>query len=183
MIADISEFLLTALTHLILFVVLLRLYLQLVRANFRNPLAQAIVQLTSPLVVPVRRFVPPIGQVDTATLLVAYALQVLLMAALLLLKGIEPGVIIFGMAIFELAALSIKLFLYAIIIQVVLSWIAPNNYSPASALINELTAPVLAPFKRVIPPLGGFDISPLAAILALNVGLIIVSHLQFNFLT
>ena len=83
MLADFSEFLLRSLKHLIIIVVLLRLYLQLVRANFRNPLAQAIVQLTSPLVVPVRRFVPPIGQIDTATLLEAYAIKVVLLAALI----------------------------------------------------------------------------------------------------
>lgn len=183
MIADISEFLLEALTHLILFVILLRLYLQLVRANFRNPLAQAVVQLTSPLVVPVRRFVPPIGQVDTATVLVAYVLQVLLMAALVLLKGLQPSAMIFGLAVFELANMTIRLFLFAIIIQVVLSWVAPGNYSPVSALIDELTRPVLAPFKRWIPPVGGFDLSPLAAILALNVGLIIVRHLTIGFVS
>ncbi|MEN7343863.1 MAG: YggT family protein [Pseudomonadota bacterium] len=183
MIADISEFLLTALSHLILFVILLRLYLQLVRANFRNPLAQSIVQLTSPLVVPVRRFVPPIGQVDTATLLVAYIVQVLLLGALTLLKGFSPSPIIFGLAVFELAEMSIKLFLYAIVIQVVISWVAPGNYSPASALIEELTRPVMRPFQRLIPPMGGLDLSPMIAILALSVGLIIVDHLRFSFLT
>ncbi|MEM7764816.1 MAG: YggT family protein [Pseudomonadota bacterium] len=183
MMTEISEFLLVALSHLILFVILLRLYLQLVRANFRNPLAQAIVQLTSPIVVPVRRIIPPIGQVDTATLIVAYAIQVLLIACLWLLYGIQPNASIFGIAVFELAAMSIKLFLWSIVIMVVLSWVAPGNYSPANALIDELTRPVLQPFRRWIKPVGGFDLSPLAAILALNVGLIIVNNLKRSFLS
>ncbi len=176
MLADISEFLLRSLTHLIIIVVLLRLFLQLVRANFRNPLAQAIVQLTSPLIVPVRRFVPPIGQIDTATLLVAYAIQVVLLAALLLLRGIDVTPMIFGLAIFELARLSLQLFLFSIIISIVLSWISPGTYNPAAALIDELVRPVLRPFRRWIPPVAGFDFSPIGAMLALGVAMIIVDN-------
>ncbi|MEM7611796.1 MAG: YggT family protein [Pseudomonadota bacterium] len=182
MLADISEFLLRSLTHLIIIVVLLRLYLQLVRANFRNPLAQAIVQLTSPLVVPVRRFVPPIGQIDTATLLVAYAIQVVLLAALFLLRGIDVSGAIFGLAVFELARLSLQLFIFAIIINIVLSWVAPGTYNPASQLIDELVRPILTPFRRWIPPVSGFDFSPIGALLALGVGTIIVDNLSAWFL-
>lgn len=182
MLADISEFLLSALTHLILFVILLRLYLQLARANFRNPLAQAVMQLTSPLIVPVRRIVPPIGQIDTATLLVAYCVQLILLLALMLLRGLPPSGLIFGLALFELAMMSLRLFMFAIIIQVILSWVAPGTYNPAAALIDELTRPLLAPFRRWIRPFGGFDLSPLVALLALNVAMIVVQHLTARFM-
>lgn len=182
MLADISEFLLQTLTHLIIIVILLRLFLQLARANFRNPLAQAIVQLTSPLVVPVRRFVPPLGRVDTATLIVAYAVQVVLLAVLMLLRGVPVSGLVFGLAIFELLRLSLQLYLFAIIISVVLSWIAPGTYNPAGALIDELTRPVISPFRRWLPPVAGIDFSPIGAMIALSVGMIIVENLRNSLL-
>ncbi len=182
MLADISEFLLQTLTHLIIIVILLRLFLQLARANFRNPLAQAIVQLTSPLVVPVRRFVPPIGRIDTATIMVAYVVQVILLSALFLLRGIPITPLVFGLAIFDLLRLSLQLYWFAIIISVVLSWVSPGNYNPAGALVGELIKPVIAPFRRVIPPVAGMDFSPIAAMITISVCIIIVDGLRESIL-
>ena len=161
----------------------MRFYLQLVRANFRNPLAQTIVQLTSPLVVPVRRVVPSIGQADTATLLVAYVVQLLLMCAMVLLKGGAPSPVLFGLAIFELARLSLQLFLVVILIHVVLSWVAPQSYNPIAALVGELAAPILMPIKRHIPAVAGIDLSPLVAFILINIGIIIVDNLSMMFVT
>ncbi|MEO0345653.1 MAG: YggT family protein [Pseudomonadota bacterium] len=176
MIQEISEFLLRTLTQLILFVILLRFFLQMARVNFRNPLAQAIVRLTSPLVVPVRRVVPPIGKIDTATLVVAYVVQVALLAALILLRGGSPGSSLFIYAAIELVRMSLMLYTYAIIIWVVLGWISPGSYNPVSALIDEWLRPFMAPFRRLIPPIAGLDLSPLFAMIALGVGQIVVNN-------
>lgn len=178
MIGDISTFLLTTLTSIIVFVILLRFYLQLVRANFRNPLAQSIMQLTSPLIVPVRRLIPPIGKIDTATLLVAYAVQLFMLVMLYLLQGIPPGIFLLWTAVFELINASIQLFIFAIIISVVISWIAPGNYNPASALINDLVEPIMRPVRKLVPPMGGLDLSPLIALLALGVAQIVSRNLM-----
>ncbi|MEL7023875.1 MAG: YggT family protein [Pseudomonadota bacterium] len=178
MLGDISVFLLQALSSLILIVIMLRFLLQAVRANFRNPLAQAIVQLTSPLVVPVRRIVPAIGNIDTATLVVAYAAQVVLLAALMLLIGAGISSQILIDAVFALANLTINIFFFAIIIGVVLSWVAPGSYNPAGALADELARPLLTPIRRVIPPFSGFDLSPLFAMLLIGVIRIVVNHLH-----
>ena len=178
MLQQISEFLLRTLTHLILFVILLRLFMQVARVNFRNPLAQAIVRLTSPIIVPVRRVIPPFGKIDTATVIVAYAVQLVLLAALFLLRGIPLVPLLFADAAVELLRLSLLLYTYAIIVWVVLSWIAPNTYNPVGALVDELLRPFMAPFRRVIPPIAGLDLSPLGAMIALGVGLIVVRNID-----
>ena len=134
--------------------------------------------MTSPLVVPVRRIVPPIGKIDTATVLVAYVVQLVLLAALFLLRGIPLVPLLFADAAVELLRLSLLLYTYAIIIWVVLSWSAPGTYNPVGALIDELLRPFMAPFRRVIPPIAGLDLSPLGAILALGVGLIVVRNID-----
>lgn len=177
MLQEISEFLLRTLTLLILFVILLRLFMQMARVNFRNPLAQAIVRLTSPLIVPVRRIVPPIGKIDTATVLVAYAVQVALLAALVLLRGQSLSSSLFIIAAIELLRMSLMLYTYAIIVWVVLSWVSPGTYNPVAALIDELLRPFMAPFRRVIPPIAGLDLSPLFAMITLGVALIVVDNL------
>ena len=183
MFGDISEFLLRTLAQIIVFVILLRFFLQLVRANFRNPLAQSIVQLTSPVIVPVRRLVPPVGKIDTASLLVAYVVQVIMILLLTLLQGSSVAPMILWIALFLLIETSIQLFLYAIVIGVVLSWVAPGSYHPVAQLIDDLTRPVLAPFRQLGGSFGGLDLSPLFAILALGVLRIVVEHMGSQILS
>ena len=152
-------FVINALTSLYLLVLLLRFWLPWLQADFRNPLAQGILRLTSPLVIPVRRIVPPIGRLDTATLLVAFIIQYIAVLLMLLVIGQTAGIAPITLtAIVKLVVLSINLFVYAIFIRIILSWIAPGTYNPATAIIATLTEPVLRPFRRLVPPLGGFDI-------------------------
>ncbi len=161
-------FIIDALTSLYLLVLLLRIWLPVLRADFRNPLAQGILKLTSPLVVPLRRIIPPIGRIDTATLVVAFAIQYVAVVLILLVYGVAPGMGVIALtAVIKLVSLSINLFAYAILIRVILSWISPGQYNPATAIIGTLTEPVLAPFRRIIPPLGGFDVSPVFAMILL----------------
>lgn len=178
-IADAIAFIVNAITSLYLLVLLLRFWLPWLRADFRNPLAQGILKLTSPLVVPLRRIVPPFGRLDTATILVAFGIQYLTVLLLLLIlggtAGIYPIAPIAVTAIVKLCVLSINLFVYAILIRIVLSWIAPGQHNPATAIITTLTEPVLRPFRRFIPPLGGFDISPMFAMILLVALTIVVN--------
>lgn len=172
-------FVVNAITSLYLLVLLLRFWMPWLRADFRNPLAQGILRFTSPLVIPVRRIVPSFGRLDTATVLVAFVIQYLTVLLLLLIMGRTAGIAPIALtAIVKLIVLSINLFVYAIFIRIILSWISPGSYNPATAIIQTLTEPVLRPFRRLIPPMGGFDISPIFAIILLLAATIVVNGLR-----
>ncbi len=169
-------FIVNAVTSLYLLVLLLRFWLPWLQADFRNPLAQGILRFTSPVVIPVRRIVPSFGRLDTATVLVAFIIQYLTVLLLLVIVGHSAGIVPIAVtAIVKLVVLSINLFVYAIIIRIILSWVAQGTYNPATAIIATLTEPVLRPFRRIIPPLGGFDISPIFAIILLLAATIVVN--------
>ena len=175
-VASAFVFVINALTSLYLLVLLLRFWLPWLRADFRNPLAQGILRLTSPLVIPIRRIVPPFGRLDTATVLVAFVIQYIAVLLMLLIMGVTPGIAPIAItSIVKLVVLSINLFVYAIFIRIILSWIAQGAYNPATAIITTLTEPVLRPFRRLVPPLGGFDISPIFAIILLFAATILVN--------
>jgi len=168
-ISNTLDFIVGALTSLYLLVLLLRFWLPLLHADFRNPLAQGIFVLTSPLVIPVRRFIPSIGRFDTATVLVTIAFQcfAIFLHLLILGKNINAP-LIFISALLELVRLSLDIFIFAIIIRVVLSWISPpGHHNPATTIINTLTNPILRTWQQIIPPLGGMDLSPIFAIIGL----------------
>ena len=169
-------FIVNAVTSLYLLVLLLRFWLPWLQADFRNPLAQGILRFTSPVVIPVRRIVPSFGRLDTATVLVAFIIQYLTVLLLLVIVGQSAGIVPIALtAIVKLVVLSINLFVYAIFIRIILSWVAQGTYNPATAIIATLTEPVLRPFRRIIPPLGGFDISPIFAIILLLAATIVVN--------
>jgi len=169
-------FVVNAITSLYLLVLLLRFWLPWLQADFRNPLAQGILRLTSPVVIPVRRIVPSFGRLDTATILVAFVIQYLTVLLLLLIIGQAAGFVTIAITtIVKLVVLSINLFVYAIFIRVILSWISQGAYNPATAIITTLTEPVLRPFRRLLPPMGGFDLSPILAIILLLAATIVVN--------
>ncbi len=172
-------FVINALTSLYLLVLLLRFWMPWLRADFRNPLAQGILRLTSPLVIPVRRILPSFGRLDTATVLVAFVIQYLTVLLLLFILGQSANIAAIALtSLVKLVVLSINLFVYAIFIRIILSWIAQGGYNPATAIITTLTEPVLRPFRRVIPPMGGFDISPIFAIILLLAATIVINGLK-----
>lgn len=174
-------FVLNVVVGLYLLLILLRLFLPVVGANFHNPLAQGILKVTSPLVIPVRRILPPIGQLDTATVVVAFGIQYLLLWLLALIQGQQLDILTLAVAsAFALLFTIVRLFTYAIIIRVIISWISPGNYNPAIELIASLTDPIIRPFRKLLPPMGGFDISPLFALLALGVATILLGGAQVS---
>jgi YggT family protein len=158
-------FLIDTLLSLAQFVVLLRLLLQWARADFRNPLAQAIVQISNPLLVPLRRVLPAIGRLDTASVVIVLALSLLRACVPELLQGQAPPPLL---ALALLAALQLLrtvlwIYFFSIFLYAMLSLIAPGTYSPAQALLTALCEPVLRPLRRLIPPLANLDLSPLWA--------------------
>ena len=176
-------YILQTLGSLYLLIVLLRFILQLVRADFYNPLSQFVVRATQPLVRPLRRLIPGLAGLDLASLLLAIVVQLLLMALTLLLMGY--GADILGLAgqlliwsIIGVTSLFIKVFFFALIVSVILSWVAPGSYNPGAQLVNQLCEPVLAPFRKLIPNLGGLDISPIFAFIALNlIDMLVIGNL------
>jgi len=163
-------FLFQTLFDLYILVVLLRFFLQLVRADFYNPISQFVVKVTSPLLLPLRRVIPAVRGLDTASLVLAWGLKTLeLVLVLWFTAGSFSLLLPLLLAIPELVELTINIFFWAILIQAILSWVNPGTYNPASALLYSLTLPLLRPAQRVIPPIGGIDLSPMAVMLGLIV--------------
>jgi YggT family protein len=150
---------------LVLSLFLLRLLFQLLRGDFRNPLLRVIVRLTDPVVLPLRRVLPPIGRVDTASVVAVVLAQLLWTALteLLQLGRLPPVGLLLIVAAARLLDTTLLVFLIAMILYVVLSWVAPDNYSPMSRLLGSLVEPVLRPFRRAIPAFGGLDWSVFVA--------------------
>lgn len=164
--ASALTFVVSSLAQLYLFVLILRILLPWLGADFRNPLAQGVLKITSPLVVPLRRVIPPIGRVDTATLLVTFFVLYATIFVILSIQGVTPDFArIATSAIVYLPLLTLRLYTFLIIVRVVLSWVSTGGYNPAVAIIYTLTDPVLRPIQRLLPNMGGFDLSPIFAII------------------
>lgn len=158
------------LLSLTVFVFLLRLLLQLARADFRNQLAQAVVKITNPLVMPLRRVLPPVGKLDTASAVAVLLVAFVEEALLLVLSGtfvLDPFYLARAVVL-RIIIVLVQTYLYAIILYALLSFVAPGNYSPVNSLLTSLCEPVLRPFRRIIPPIGGLDLSPLWACILLG---------------
>ena len=164
------------LLSLTLAVFLARLLLQWTRADFRNPLCQFIVRITNPLILPLRRILPPIGKVDTASvvavLLVAIA-DVAIMRAILG-AGFPPAYYWIEFVAIEIARTLLQMYFYAIVLYALLSLIAPGGYSPMQSVLATLCEPVLRPFRRIIPPIAGIDLSPLWACIGIQAILLVL---------
>ena len=162
------SFMLNAIVSLYLFVLLLRFWLPLFNANFSNPLAQGILKITSPVVIPLRRILPPIGRIDTATLVAAFFIKYLAVLLTNLMTGRSIGMPAVALTTaLQLVSLTINLFTFAVLLRVILSWISHDPANPAVQILHTMSEPILRPFRRLIPPVGGFDISPVFAIIGL----------------
>jgi YggT family protein len=174
---DALYFILESVLSLAVFAFLLRFLLPLVRADFRNPLSQAVLSLTNWLVIPLRRILPPIGRMDTASLVALVAVQFL---ATFLMFRLRVGVLmpfapLVVAALTTLAISTIRLFQVLIFVYALLSFIAPGTYSPVVGLLSSLCEPLLRPLRRVLPVIGGLDFSPLVALIGLQALLILIT--------
>lgn len=173
-------FLISTIFNLYLMVVLLRFWLQLSKADFYNPLSQFVVKATHPLIGPMRRIIPSVGSIDVATLILALLVAMGKYLALSLLLGgnINPlGMIIIG----ALSVLKefLTLVFWVLIMRVILSWVSQGG-SPFEYVLHQLTEPLLSPIRRVLPPMGGLDLSVLVAIIGLKfVEMLLADFLPF----
>jgi len=163
-----ATFLVQVLFGLYATLVLLRFLLQLTRADFYNPLSQFIVKATKPALNPLRRIIPGVSGMDLAALVLAWLVIGIEQLAILGLSGFgfQP-VAAMLLAIPEMVSLIINIFLFAILIQVIISWINPGSYNPAISLIHNLTEPLLAPVRSRMPEMGGLDLSPMVVMIGL----------------
>lgn len=168
--ADPLVFVIRTLSELYILAVMLRFLLGLVRASFYNPLAQFLVKITNPLLRPLRRFIPGLFGIDVASLLLMLLLEVATVWVIALIYGapFSFGGLVAGAAV-ELVDLVFLVFLVSILVQALLSWVNPGNYNPVSSLLGALNEPLLRPARRLIPPVSGFDLSPLVVLILLQV--------------
>ena len=166
-------FLIKTLADLYLLTFLLRFIMQWVRTSHYNPFAQFVLKVTSPLVVPARRLLPSVAGLDTPTLVVLILLEVLVTFVLLLLAGISlPLPVLLLYSLLRLIALALWFYTGALFIYVLLSWFGDRGGNPMAELLGDLVEPLLRPARRLLPPIGGLDLSPLIVILLLQAALI-----------
>lgn len=162
-------FLVKTLADLYLLTFLLRFLMQWVRASYDNPFAQFVLKVTSPLVVPARRVLPGVGGLDTPTLVVLILLEIAVTFVLLLLAGLSlPVAVVLVYSLLRLIALALWFYTVTLFIYVLLSWFGNRGGNPMSELLDELIEPILRPARRLLPPIGGLDLSPLIVILLLQ---------------
>lgn len=172
-------FLLDTFSRLYLLLLVLRFWLPFLRANYRNPVTQGVLRYTSPVVAPVRRYVPSFGRLDTATVLIAFAIQFMVLLLIVMLSGVGDGanrfaaiasmnslVLLAMRACVDLAMLSVLLFIVAIVVRVVMNLLG-RHFGPISDILADLSEPLLRPVRRLIPPLGVVDISAYIVIVLL----------------
>lgn len=173
------EFVLDTVLSLLTLAFLLRCYLQLTGAPFHNPLSQSVIAFTNFAVRPLRRFIPAIGWLDTASLLLALLTQLILQFCILWLRdfpivlaGPQLYFSLLGLTCLGIVKLTLYMLLYAVIIQAVLSWI--NPHTPLAPVLDSLTRPFLRPLRRLMPSTAGIDLSPLVVFIAVQLLLMLV---------
>ena len=167
-----SLFLASSLIGFAIYIILIRFWMQWVRADFRNELGAFVIRLTNPIVIPVRRLLPPIGTIDTATIALAYFIAIVKVAAIIQILGQQIDAIYYFLWGFGLLVRStIYVFLAAIFISIIASWFAAGSYHPILAVARSISEPLLAPARRLIPAIAGIDLSPIIVILFFNFSL------------
>lgn len=169
-------FLVDTLFGLYILVVLIRFLLQWLRADFYNPVSQFIVTVTNPPLRLLRRFIPDMGGIDLASVVLLLGLSMIktwLLFSMVGRSGTFQGLLVYSIG--ELLQLTVYVFIFTILIRVVLSWIAPQQgYNPVLRLLHDLTEPLMAPARRLIPPIAALDISPIVVFIFLYLTLILI---------
>ena len=175
---EILIYLLQTFLSLLLLVVMLRFLLQLVRADFYNPVCQFLVKVTNPLILPLRKVVPGLWGVDMASVLLLVVVQIAGIAAMLLLNSyaLPNPLLLVVWALVGIAGLLVNFYFFALLAMIILSWVAPGSQNPVIYLLHQLTEPVMAPFRRLLPSMGGMDFSPILVFIGINVMQIILRN-------
>lgn len=176
---DIGNLLIQTFFNLYILALLLRLLLQMARGDFYNPISQLLVKITQPVLKPVRGFLPSIGSIDTASIVVILLLQIIATTLLVTIQGypIPNSISLLIWGALGAVGMVINIYFIAILASIILSWIAPGSYNPTILLLHQLTEPVMKPFRKILPAMGGLDLSPIFVFVTINVLQIILSHL------
>ncbi len=177
--SEISGYLIQTFLSLYLLAMLLRFLLQVVKADFYNPISQFMVKVTNPLVIPLRKIIPGYGGLDIATLLLALVLQGAGIVAIMLLNGMGlPSPVLLPIwAALGVLGLMVNIYFFALLAMIILSWIAPGSRHPAIFLLHQITEPVMAPVRKMLPAMGGLDFSPILVFILINVIQIALRHM------
>lgn len=159
---------------------LLRFWMQWVRADFRNPIGHFVITVTNPVVIPLRRVIPSIGTMDTATVLLAFIVAAIKTIAILAVIGRAASPLFIAVySLAEIIEVSIYIFMGALIIQIIASWINPYSAHPLLSVAHSIAAPLCNPARKILPPIAGIDFSPILVFLFLNLSLqLLVAPLQ-----
>jgi len=176
---EIFGYLVQTFLSLYLVAMLLRFLLQVVRADFYNPISQFLVRVTNPLVIPLRRVLPGFAGLDISSLLLAVLLQLAGIVALLLVNGLGlPNIgLLLIWSVLGVVGLLVNIYFFALLAVIILSWVAPGSNHPAIHLLYQVTEPVMAPFRRALPAMGGLDFSPILVFILINVIQIALRHM------
>jgi len=170
-----TNFLTQAIIGFALYIVLLRFWMQWVRADFRNQLGQFIITVTNPLVIPLRRVLPSISTIDTATVVLALLISFIKVFTFFALTNYgTPSAMLYAMMSLGVTIkYSIYLMIACIFIQIIASWVNPHSYHPIITVARSISNPIMTPARRIIPPIGGLDLSPILVLLFLQISLML----------
>ncbi|MFT6029296.1 MAG: YggT family protein [Oleiphilaceae bacterium] len=185
MFSEIFTLILDTVSSLYLMIILMRFILQLSRADFYNPISQFIVKATNPLLIPLRRIIPSIGGIDTASIVLAILFQALVIVLKMLVVSGSVANPVFLMALSVVMVLDVllKIYFWALIIMIVASWVAPGSGNPALVLINQIVEPLMKPFRKMLPDMGGLDLSPILVFMIIQVLEVVLKGLQSQVLS
>ncbi|WP_019528411.1 YggT family protein [Dasania marina] len=176
---EIGNLLIHTVFNLFIIAVLLRLLLQFSRADFYNPVSQFLVKVTKPFLQPLRRIIPGFLGIDMSAIVLAIAAQMLAITLLLFMHGhgfANPLYLVMW-SILGCLGVVINIYFFAILAVIILSWVSPGSYNPFVLLLNQITEPVMTPFRKMLPNMGGLDLSPILVFLSINVLQIVLKHL------
>jgi len=181
--SEAGAFLIGVIMGFLVLMVMLRFILQWVRADFYNPISQFIVKLSNPMLKPFRRFIPGVGGIDMAAIVLMTTLKFIEILLTFAISGLPLNIfVILILSMTGLLKLLLYVFIFAIIISAIASWIAPGGYNPALSLVSQLTTPVMRPIQRYMKPVSGLDLSPLVALLLLNLMVMAIPYIQRSLL-
>lgn len=177
MLVQIGQFLVDTVATLFVLLLLARFHFQWLRVPFRNPVGEFVLATTSWLVVPVRRLIPALAGLDSASLALAWLVQGLGIWLQAVIVGADPAVLALGaVALVDLVRYSLYIMSFAVIVQALMSWI--NPYTPLAPVFDALTRPLLRPLRRLLPPIANVDLTPLVVLVLLQAMLIPIAHLR-----
>lgn len=168
-------FIIDSVVSLYILAVVLRFLLQWCQADFYNPLSRFLVKITHPPLKTLRRYIPPVGKIDTSSMVLALGLQMLADFSILQLKGVSIGIGALALlSLTQLISLLLNVFIFSVFARAILSWINPGGNDAASSILYSLTEPLLDTCRKFIPDMGGIDLSPLAALILLQLAKMVI---------